>query len=526
MPVQTITVTLSAPSNYRSSSKVSQTPTTDPTDTDHRGTGKQYINCYPTVRGGKIYIRPRAGWALDTLVLNASTTNFTTQGLFTWNVDNETYSSVSSTMYKDTTANGSAMTGAAINFNTYFTSIDTGTQYVVALNNDTLFTYDTSFTQTIVTDPDFPSNLVPGVVSLDGFIFVMDDQGFIYNSNINDPTAWNPEDFINAEYEPDKGVSLRKLGNYVVALGSNTTQFFYNASTSPGSPLRPIKQANRNIGCIDGDTVAHAEDSLFWVAQSDAPGNLGVVMAQGTTITKISPPWIDEIVTNFATSVTKGQPLNAESRQAHAFRRDGELFYLIGNPNVSVCYNATVKEWSLWYSETSATDGLHTRRGFIRSQPDQGYSGYSKYKILTSYEFSATNSVASIWEMDGGDAISLTDPGTTRTAQIPGVRNFKPVVVTDNIRFNDRSNKFLYKLEVLGDKTSTEAPLGVLYSDDDGETWVNAGDVDMNDFRPQLHALGRFQERIFLLQMNSVNHRITSLEMTLEVGTNAEGTNA
>jgi len=520
MPVQTVSAPLVAATQRRSRATLGGG--TGYANAAPRGKGKQYINCYPYSEGGEVYIRPRNGWEIDTIVLSTGVT--AVRGLFSWNVDGSVYSAIDSKVYKDTTANAATIVNGSAS-NVYFTSIDTGTQYVVALTEDKMYTYDTAFTQVAVTDGDFPTNLVPGIVSLDGFIFVMDNQGFIYNSNVNDPTAWNPEDFINAEYETDKGVAIHKLGNYVVALGSNTAQIFYNASLSPGSPLRPIKQATRNIGCYDANTVASAEDSMYWVAESDAPGSLGVVMLQGTTIKKISPPWVDAILDTYRAASGKGLPLSSTNQPAFCYRDRGQLLYVVSTGSSSICYNAINGEWAEWTAVTGGKSNpiQYSTNGILFGQPDQGYSGSDSFKCLQQHRNLGATSANTWISVD----TNLEDIGNHNSATFTQnfFAEFYPVIITANINLGTRANKFHHILEVIGDKMTSTSNAVISYSDDDGNTWVAAGTVDMNDFRPQLHALGRFQERVFCIEMEA-QQRIKALELTVNVGANAEGTNA
>jgi len=58
-------------------------------------------------------------------------------------------------------------------------------------------------TMTQVTDPDYPASTVPGVVYLDGTIYVMNSQGVIFGSDLNNPTSWSALNFISANSEAD-----------------------------------------------------------------------------------------------------------------------------------------------------------------------------------------------------------------------------------------------------------------------------------------------------------------------------------
>jgi len=66
---------------------------------------------------------------------------------------------------------------------------------------------------------------VPGIVFLNGYFFVMDENAVIYNSALNDPLTWGALDFVQASIEPGMGVALAKSQNYVVAFKEWNTEY-------------------------------------------------------------------------------------------------------------------------------------------------------------------------------------------------------------------------------------------------------------------------------------------------------------
>ena len=135
-------------------------------------------------------------------------------------------------------------------------------------------------TITKITDADYPAVTVPGVAYLDGYFFVMDANGTIYNSGLEAPLAWNSLDFINCEAEPDGGMAIAKYLNYVVGFGNWTTQFFYDAANATGSPLAVIQSATIQIGCANGYSVAQFDGKLVWMGTSHEKGRQGKQQAK------------------------------------------------------------------------------------------------------------------------------------------------------------------------------------------------------------------------------------------------------
>ena len=198
---------------------------------------------------------------------------------------------------------------------------------------------------TQVSDGDYPSTTARGVVYLDGFFFVMDTDGNIFNSAEEDATSWGASDFIAAQFEPDGGVALAKYGLYIVAFGEYTSEYFWNAGNATGSPLLPVQQGVMNVGCADGDTVGVIDSQLIWVAQSKGQGQSiaagrFVAQAQGNSYTKISTPAIDRIL----------DADDFEDVDSTTFKVGGHSYYhlRLGSSNMSLVYDLAQQQWYVW----------------------------------------------------------------------------------------------------------------------------------------------------------------------------------
>src|SRR5262249_3622231 len=127
-----------------------------------------------------------------------------------------------------------------------------------------------SGTLTKVVDTNYPSVTVPGIVVLNDFAYVMEPDGTIHGCAIDNPLLWPSLQFIGADYEDDPGVAITKYLNYLVAFGTYTTQFFYDAGNpAPGIVLSPYQSANIKIGCALADTVRSTKGTLIWMGQTE-----------------------------------------------------------------------------------------------------------------------------------------------------------------------------------------------------------------------------------------------------------------
>jgi hypothetical protein len=185
---------------------------------------------------------------------------------------------------------------------------------------------------------------VPGVVYLDGYFFVMDKNGVIYNCGLNAPLSWGALDFIAAAIEPGEGVAITKSQNYVVALKEWSTEFFYNAGNATGSPLSPVLSAFTLVGCASGQTVASLDETIYWVAKAKQRGP-GVYRMKDLQQERVSTPDVDRIL------AADGMA----DCYSYGVKVAGHSFYVLGLRTVAVtlAYDATSNTWAQWTSLTA-----------------------------------------------------------------------------------------------------------------------------------------------------------------------------
>lgn len=184
---------------------------------------------------------------------------------------------------------------------------------------------------------------VPGIVYLDGYFFVMDENAVIYNSALNNPAAWNALDFISANIEPGAGVALAKSQNYLIALKSWSTEFFYDAANPVGSPLSPVISAFTLVGCASGDSVANIDGTIAWVSKTRQKGRAVHIMS-GLEQKKISTPDIDRIL-NYG---------DLADVYSYGVKVSGHSFYVLGlrDLGITLAYDLTSNTWAQWTSLT------------------------------------------------------------------------------------------------------------------------------------------------------------------------------
>ena len=191
----------------------------------------------------------------------------------------------------------------------------------------------------------FPSgSIVPGTAYFNTYVYVMTDDGKIWNSEPNDPTKWDALNFITAEAEPDKGVALAKHFNYLIAFGQWSTEFFYDAGNAVGSPLLPNQSFRIEFGCANGNSVVELQQTVVWVAVGRNTGR-SVLMLDGTKPVQISDVSIERILDE--SSLT--------NVRAYSLKIAGHYFYVLNllDDDLTLVCDIKSKQWCIWTSYVS-----------------------------------------------------------------------------------------------------------------------------------------------------------------------------
>lgn len=359
-----------------------------------------------------------------------------------------------------------------------------------------------------IADPDFPAATVPGSAFLDGTLYVMDVQGRIWGSALNDPTNWVATNVVQAQVEPDKGVAIAKQSIYVIALKQWTTEVFYDAGsyagTLTGSVLLPAQNAKQPWGCFAPYSVQSINDELFWVGGNKSSTSPVVLHMAGLKIERISTPPIERLL--------EANPY--PTIFSFQFRQSGHTYYalnystnadgLVSTFSFCLVYDLEQREW---YNFTSG----------------QGNAPYLTYSAgaVTAGGSTTPTLLQGLW---GGrfytpSPTAYTDQHIFLTnADADAVDSIQADIVTPNYDGGTRLKKTLTKLRILADQYSAGTLL-IRWSDDDYKTWSNWKQVNLQLIDPFLTNLGTFKKRAFHFrhQMPAA-YRIEAVEMERMLG--------
>lgn len=172
-----------------------------------------------------------------------------------------------------------------------------------AINTTTKIFDGTGWTE--ITDTDFPPKQTPArkitgpMVQMDGYTFVLTEDGAIYNSTLNSISTWETDGFVNAASRPDRGVTLVRYKHHLMAFGDSTIEFFNNEGIAPpASPLERTNQAFLSLGAIGPKAVINIDDTIYWLAKS-ATGAIGLWKLDGYTPVLVTQPYHSYVTQTF-----------------------------------------------------------------------------------------------------------------------------------------------------------------------------------------------------------------------------------
>jgi len=395
---------------------------------------------------GQFYVYKRPGVSVYASYSGAG------MGMYNWNGD--IYSIFGGTLRRNSTTVGSVDTTGGVYA---FSSCLGTTPKLFLMNGVKAYVYDPVGGLVTVTDVDYPAALVRGAVYLDGYTSVMDPSATIYSSGLNDPTAWDPLDFLKAQIEPDRGVALAKQLVYIIALKEWTCEVFYDAANGEGSPFGPVQGSKVNVGCRAAGSVRDLDGMLIWVSQT-RNSSVAVHAMDGMRASPISTPAVERLLqrANFATT------------WAWSARIGGHRFYAVTlkNSNLTLVYDFTSKLWSQW----TDTNGNYLPYVDATNTPNQ--------QILLQHETDGK-----IYEMDLGQ---VSDNGSPITLDL-----YTPI-----FDGGSRTRKVVIRLDVVADQQSGSI-LQIRRSDDDFQTWSAFRNVDLSQSRPNYLHDGTFRKRVY-----------------------------
>lgn len=360
--------------------------------------------------------------------------------------------------------------------------------------------------------PNNSKNLAHGLVVLDKTLYAMDTEGTIWGSALNDGADWSDAlNNINAEKEPDSGVYIAKHHNNLVAFGSSTIQFFYDAANATGSPLLSRSDVTFNVGLQSPETLWENGDTIYFIGKPSGGGGLQIYKLENFELSIIG----ESTITNFFRDMLRygnylygsGVNFNNESYYTLTVADDGSSMLA----SYSFAYNSSTGYWSVWESDADDEANWPIVSAVNRLDPSGG-SGASIIYIIT-YQ---------------GNVGAINDGYSVRDSIFNGVTttysNVHLSIITDQIDEDSRDWKFYEQLRVVGRSTETSASLYVDWSDNNNQSFTSDyttnRSIDVSEPTDKLTRLGRAKSRSWKVDYDTnEKFSIKALDLLLDIGT-------
>jgi len=355
---------------------------------------------------------------------------------------------------------------------------DTGDTKIVAADGTRLVTIDSSNVVVAGVDVDQPTAFEPHVMFLDGYLFmVKTGTSDIYNSDLNSPLAFTAGSYISAEMVGDRLIRIGRLNNYIIAFGTASLEFFYDAAVETASPLKRVDTPIKNVGYLGG-LVTHL-NKMYFVGQTQNTSPEVYVLEDWKMDSLDNPPlrrYIQPHTSFSGAIVTNG----------------GHDFYVLTVGTITYWMDLETKVW--------------TRIAF------QGTEVFAMKDAMIVPRVSVGN--VSVIVPTTGTSLYFFNPAIYQDAGT----NFTTTVLTYKTIFDTFRQKYMSRLMVVADKASAGS-LNVSWSDDDYLTYSGVRTIDLASRRPRIHRMGDFTERAFRFTMTSNNPmKLHHLEVDYNTG--------
>ncbi len=410
------------------------------------------------------------------------------RGIHAWSETGSIYEVRGNNIYRDTTLFTSSLTMNTSTGRCWFVEIPQSTGNHVLIISDGQDNYNITSTHTITQidqadHTSYPTSTVGCVDYLDGYVFMAQPNGRIWNTQLNSVSSWSATGFLTADTHAGELEATHLQKDQLLAWTKNRTEFFFNNGNPSGSPMLRIDQNTLGVGMASRESLGLSGEIALWVGENsgDGDGGRAVYMLASHRVKDVSTPVINRFLQAEGPSIT--------SCTAWMERIGGHLLYLLNlqSANRSFCYSVEAGQWSEWQSSSGAM-----------------FRGVSATSL---------NGAVYIQDASNGRVYTMNvstfrDSGSDFTVRLQ----------TKKHTFGTPSRKYQEGLSLIGDET-----LGVVstyVSDDDYQTTTEVGTISMTGSRKYLSRLGAFDSRSYAFAYaDNSTFRVQGFIPEIKVGT-------
>ena len=388
------------------------------------------------------------------------------RGIYYWAGTGNIYSVFDGDIYSNTTkmTSTASVSTSTVAGRVWFaeTHEDTGQRQLIICDGQDNYVITSTNTITQidqVDDAQYPVSSVGSLLTMDGYLFMGQPNGRIWNTDINTVSSWGATSYLTADADSSDLEAIHRQKDQIIAFKKSAIEFYFNNGNPSGSPLLRIDQNTLNFGIAHKNSLAFSGETACFVSE-DAGGGDGsrsvyVIQSLGK-VSEIASPNISRILT--------AEGLSISSCTAWMESVAGHLVYCLNlaAANRSFVYDVDQGIWSEWLSATS------TRFNIVSATSKDGVI-YGQ-DASSGYIYTFQNSVY----RDAGAA-------------------FPVILQTPRSNYGSANRKYEDELEIIGDVSS--GTITVEVSDDDFQTWTNVGSIDMSEQQKSVTRLGGFWNR-------------------------------
>jgi hypothetical protein len=352
--------------------------------------------------------------------------------------------------------------------------------------------------------------LCDGCAYLDSTLYVMDQLGNIWGSNVGNIGTWVGTTVLQAGGRADTPVCLAQQLEYIIAFKSTSLRCFYDAGAAAqtsgvGSNLAWVEGADSYYGCANAGSVQLIDNTLLWLTNNDK-GTPQIARMDALQVKVVSTPPIERLLQHIKMGLFSAKP-NDVGNVVYSFgmKRGGHRFYGLTIPPAAssagpftVVYDLDQELWSIWTSPGQSYWSVVC----TSAHADQDVPGSENPGVFAQDVSSGTFYVSDI------DQVYPTDSGTYATVDL-----YSP-----NADFGTRRRKQCQQAFWVSDQVSGSS-MQIRKSDDDYRSWSPFRTVRLDVKQPRITRWGTFRRRaINIRHAAATPFRIKAGEAQLDLG--------
>lgn len=241
---------------------------------------------------------------------------------------------------------------------------DVNTKKLIMVDGVEGYVYTSNAAGTKIVSANFPTPHVAFPVVIDAYLFLAKTgTGDIYNSDLNHPETWTAGSFISSELYPDDVQALVKVNNYLLAIGTQGCEYFYDAANATASPLQRQDGASLPFGTSFPNSIASDKNTVVMIAN---PGDGEPILRFIEDFKYKDIPNSEFVLYNLKSQITQSYTSYPNVR-GYFLRINGSLIYGFTGSGVSTFSGYNGFYYSFFYSFD--TDIWFTMQGTSSSRP-------------------------------------------------------------------------------------------------------------------------------------------------------------